>query len=451
MTQVAILVPGIMGSELYLKDELVWPGSVFELVVSYKKMAQLLDPSLVAKDLIRSVSISNQYQQLIDDLALCDFREHIDPPTLYMCPYDWRKDNAHSARALADVVDEVVAAHGTTVEISLLGHSMGGLVSRYYLESGDFSSRPGYKAVRRLLTLGTPHRGAPLALCAALGMEKRLFLSADQVKELASRPEYPSLYQLLPPPGEPFAWDEDKTAAYAAVDIYDGPTAKVLGLVSENIESARGFHAKLDLAKRPEYKGQPIRYFFFAGTRQRTVASVTLRRLNTTQFRVRRAELDDAGDGTVPIWSGSFTGIQGQAVGGEHGTIYRNDVLRRTMAVLLGKQGVLAAVPEHVEVAIRERVAYPNDLVHVALTFSTGPDKLNGTLSVERILFDANGNVTGYAKPVSNHPIVYTGLNAEQLNITLPVPAIAAICRVAYYPTGSSEPAGSDELFVQAP
>lgn len=141
--------------------------------------------------------------------------------------------------------------------------------------------------------------------------------------------------------------------------------------------------------------------------------------------------------------------MQGQPVGGEHSTIYRNDLLRRTMAILLGKAGVLAGDPERVEVALRERVVNPGDLVHVALTFASGVDKLDGKLSVQRILFDDNEKIQGFASPVSIHPVSYAGLNAEKLSVIFTAPSVPAIYRVAYYPTGYNEPAGKDELFVQ--
>src|SRR5262252_3221560 len=129
MPHIAILVPGIMGSQLELKGEVIWPGSILNLIGSYKKMGELMDPNLEATDVIRSFSISEQYQGLIDDLGKCGFRETDQPPTLFVCPYDWRRDNALSANTLADLVDKAVAAHGGAgqCEISLIAHRMGGL------------------------------------------------------------------------------------------------------------------------------------------------------------------------------------------------------------------------------------------------------------------------------------------------------------------------------------
>ncbi len=54
-------------------------------------------------------------------------------------------------------IDEVCAAAGTG-QVILVGHSMGGLVSRAYLR------RHGNAKVAKLVTLGSPHRGSRLAV-----------------------------------------------------------------------------------------------------------------------------------------------------------------------------------------------------------------------------------------------------------------------------------------------
>jgi len=137
----------------------------------------------------------------------------------------------------------VASDHDRQVEITLVAHSMGGLVARYYLESGLFDGQPGFSTVKNLFTLATPHRGSPLALTAAVGLEKRLFLNCQQVKELAERPEFPSLYQLLPPPGDNFAWDDrNPSDLYKPFSVYDHGAQ--LCLSAENLKSAWAFRAK---------------------------------------------------------------------------------------------------------------------------------------------------------------------------------------------------------------
>lgn len=445
MKQIAVLIPGIMGSELRLDGEIIWPGPFRSLIFSYALMPQLLDPNLEATDVIRRYSISKQYAAIIDDLHTCGFREDGAPPTLFVCPYDWRKTVASAAAALSKLLDKIVALYqNEEISIMLIGHSMGGLVARYYLESGDYVQNAAINKIKTLIALGTPHRGAPKALTAALGLEKPLFLSAAQARELSSDARYPGLYHLLPPPGEPFAWNRARETAFGEIDIYQPEVADALGLVRENLDAARTFHAKLDLTKRPP----GVRYFFFVGTSHKTITHVALTR-DGANYRVQKIETEDGGDGTVPAWSANLTGSQNQVVGGEHGTIYKNGDLRRTLAVLLGKAGVLAVEPYRVEVALRERVVTPAADVHVALSFSAGTDTVNGELRVELAEIDEAGQLIGYAGAISSYPIRYSGLTAEKFSVILQAPNRAGIYRVAYYPASEILPAGEDELFVQ--
>jgi hypothetical protein len=70
-----------------------------------------------------------------------------------------------NGRRLAEMLDELCAAWPVEVsEIALIGHSMGGLVSRsalHYAAAGSWREQ-----VRHVFMLGTPHKGAPLELGA---------------------------------------------------------------------------------------------------------------------------------------------------------------------------------------------------------------------------------------------------------------------------------------------
>jgi len=440
--QVAVLIPGIMGSVLKLGDEMIWPGSVSELLLPYGKMKQLMLPNLEPTDLIRTVSISNQYLDLIASLNVCGFIEEPKPPTLFVCPYDWRKANEEAAGRLASVIEKADAQHHGDLEISLIGHSMGGLVSRFYLESGDFANRAGFQKVKRLITLGTPHRGAPLALAAAMGMESRLFLNAEQVQQIASSPLYPSVYQLLPPEDEPFAWDDDPDSRFTPMQIYDPATSRGLKLVPQNVASAQAFHSKLDLAKKPK----SIDYFFFYGTHQTTISTVYLRKVGR-EYRARKLELENAGDGTVPVWSGMQSRIQGLPVGGEHGSIYKNGELKSTLATLLGKKGVLAALAPPPELAIRDRVVLPEGKVNAVAIFPGGIPSLRAELKLTRVV-DEKGKTA--ARPYeTKEAIVYSGAPIDRISFVFTAPPHVGIYRVEFLAEGKA--AASDDLFVQKP
>lgn len=446
MTAVVILVPGIMGSVLKLGDEIIWPGPVTSLWFPYRKMKELLRDDLVPTDCIRTFSVTNQYQSLIDDLAICGFSE--GEGTLAVAAYDWRKDNARSARTLAECVDSATERHGSDVDISLIAHSMGGLVGRYYLESGHFKDRPGFGRVRRLITLGTPHNGAAVALPLVLGYEKRLFLNKDQVLQASSDPRYPAAYQLLPPPGEPFAWNGAADQQFEPMDIYDAEVARSLGLVAANIDAARRFRDGLDLERRPKH----VRYFSFAGTRQTTATHVLLRPAGRGGLRPDAIEEEDGGDGTVPTWSAFTSALQRQFVGGEHGTMYQNIGLRTALGTLLGKPGVLAGLPEHVEVAVRDRVVEPGDTVHVIIGFSRAVQDFTGLLTIERAQTDqTTGRAVAFDPPQQLHTVGYRGLGLETMSLQFQAPDLPGAYRVAFRDDASMPPSGYDELIVQQP
>lgn len=89
-------------------------------------------------------------------------------------PYDWRLSNRHNARLLERRILErwfggrrLPRKRRLRQEerITFIGHSMGGLIARSFLESTPLGPVVG----RRLITIGTPHRGAPLAYLHLIG------------------------------------------------------------------------------------------------------------------------------------------------------------------------------------------------------------------------------------------------------------------------------------------
>ena len=443
MTPCVVVVPGTIGSVMKLNDEVVWPGSVLNAFITrYDKMDKLLDPATRPTDVIRKVFVFAQYQDLFQDLERAGFHEAGAKPTLFPCPYDWRKANEDSAKTLADVLDKAAALHADA-EVTLIGHSNGGLVSRYYLESGKFTARAGFSKVKRLITLGTPHLGATKALPVVLGMERQAFLAADQVKVLADDPRYPAGYQLLPPEGQPFAWNADVNTRFAPVNIFDPAVANKLGLSLQNLAAAKAFHQALDATK------SPVPYFCFVGTRQTTMS---LCRINlaaaSLENMVVRDESEDSGDGTVPTWSAGLYRTQALPVGGEHGTIYKNGELRRTLGTLLGKSGLLAPTrPDEVEVSLREKVIEPDETMHAALSFLPRPI-LDGELRFERAVEHAQGTTwTPVGAPMR---VSYRGLAHEKLGVLLKGPSLRGAYRASFFIDGVPKAAGFDEFFVQS-
>jgi pimeloyl-ACP methyl ester carboxylesterase len=77
---------------------------------------------------------------------------------------------AENGVALASLLDELVAGWPTAVRrIALVGHSMGGLVMRAACAVTTDAQRPWNELVTDVVTLGSPHLGAPLERGVALG------------------------------------------------------------------------------------------------------------------------------------------------------------------------------------------------------------------------------------------------------------------------------------------
>lgn len=441
MKQAVILIPGIMGSVLMDGETVVWPGSPLEMVRPYQNMVGLMNPDLVASDAIRSVSISSQYAHLIEGLSHCGFQEG-DAGTLVVFPYDWRKDNALAAAALASYVDDLATRHDSAVSITLLAHSMGGLVSRCYLESGLYNDRKGFANVKALITMGTPHRGAPMALAAAMGYEKRLFLNKDQVQTVASDVNFPSLYQLLPPENEPFALDRAINARFEPLNIYDPQIASELGLSAANLAAAKTFHAMLDLARRPS----AVRYFFFAGTRETTTHAIHVS-MDKGKRTIKKVERDDAGDGTVPFWSSTQSGVQCEPVGGAHANIYKNGTLRSVLGFLLGKAGLMHAEGQTPELSLREPVIHPEKPVQLTIHMPRASVEINGEVRLRRSV-NAAGQMVDAPVWIDPVPIRYAGPEIDHLAVVFPAPAYTGVYEIAYF-SGVNQSGAMVELFVQ--
>ena len=98
---------------------------------------------------------------------------------LLVFPYDWRLSNDVTARKLEAKIKDRWWSGGLPKDkasdeerITIIVHSMGGLVARHFIEV-----RNGYRLVKKLITVGTPHLGAPIAYANYRGSTLPLPLS----------------------------------------------------------------------------------------------------------------------------------------------------------------------------------------------------------------------------------------------------------------------------------
>lgn len=123
---------------------------------------------------------------------------------IYSFPYDWRRTPADAALKLKDFIDEKLAG-SPRKQVTLVGHSMGGLVVTDYLV-GEATKAHAAKTVKRVVTLGTPFRGALDALFMLakgndpkMQIAKKLNKANDPARMLRS---FPGMYTILPAPND---------------------------------------------------------------------------------------------------------------------------------------------------------------------------------------------------------------------------------------------------------
>lgn len=172
-------------------------------------------------------------------------------PSLFTFYYDWRRTNTENARQLSEFIlqkreflqkryQEEYGIKDFDVQFNIIAHSMGGIITRYYLMYGDkpLSSEPvpnweGCKYVERVVIVGTPN----------LGFLNTCFELTEGLQVAPGMPVIPpavvgtwaSFYQMMP-----FACT--KSVVYAddamgkPVNLYDPETWKDLnwGLANPN-------------------------------------------------------------------------------------------------------------------------------------------------------------------------------------------------------------------------
>jgi pimeloyl-ACP methyl ester carboxylesterase len=146
-----------------------------------------------------------EYADLLDLLDDAGFKRNRDDSALayHVFGYDWRRDLVESARLLGAALDGLAAKRGEPdARFNLVGHSMGGLVARYFLryggaEPGGPVTWDGARRIANLVLVATPSGGSIPALDALLNGSRVGFSSTTLAPAVVCH--MPALYQLLPP------------------------------------------------------------------------------------------------------------------------------------------------------------------------------------------------------------------------------------------------------------
>jgi pimeloyl-ACP methyl ester carboxylesterase len=317
MKDVIVLLPGITGSALQKDGHDVWAVSAgaamraaLTLGHDIKDLRLTEDPSDV-DDLGDGVTASRVISDvhLIPGLWKIDGYSKIaasieagfdvEPGQNYFSfPYDWRRDNRVAARKLARESHDWLKtwrerSGNDDAKLILIGHSMGGLVARHFIEVQE-----GWKSTRMLISFGTPYRGSLNAVgFIGNGMSKKLGpLTLIDLSDMLR--SFTSVYQLLP--------------IYPCFDPGDGNLVRVTEAPIPNFDPSRAkaalaFHHEIkDAVARnmtdPVYSADRYLIRPVVGTFQPTNQSARAAGDGVELFREYEGT-DQDGDGTVPFVS----------------------------------------------------------------------------------------------------------------------------------------------------
>lgn len=308
-----ILLPGITGSVLAnARGKEVWApsaGAVWRAIASFggsieglELAADDVDDGVTATRLVPDVTLvpglvkidgyDRVSRYLIEQLGLVEGRN------FHPFPYDWRRDNRVNAKRLESQAMSWLqhwrAESGAAdAKLVLIGHSMGGLISRWFLECLG-----GWQHTRALITLGTPHRGSLNAVgFIENGMKKGIGPFGLDLSPLLR--SFTSVYQLLP------IYPCIDAGGGALQRVADAAKAGVLAHVdTARAQAARAFHqeiidAQARNAQDAAYAERGYTLVPIVGIEQPTAQSARVEGGKLTLVNSHEGQ-DLAGDGTVP-------------------------------------------------------------------------------------------------------------------------------------------------------
>jgi pimeloyl-ACP methyl ester carboxylesterase len=326
MRDVVVVLPGITGSVLQKDGKDVWNvtgGSVLRALLSLgqnvKDLALTEDPPDV-DDLGDGVTASKVMRDIhlipglwkIDGYSktlkyVTDTFDVVPGENFFEFPYDWRRDNRVAARKLAKDAQGWLAAWreksgAADAKLILVGHSMGGIVSRYYLECLD-----GWRDTRVLVTFGTPYSGSLNSVGTLVnGLKKKIGPVGIDLSGLVR--SLTAVYQLLPTYACYDGGDGKLVGvSEATIPHVDQQKAKAAAEFHDEIRNAVKAHEQEDEYRENRYDIRPV-----VGILQPTFQSARAAGDGVQLIRTYDGE-DQGGDGTVPRISATPVELEREA------------------------------------------------------------------------------------------------------------------------------------------
>ena len=211
-----VVVPGILGSRLARSDSSgdlgeIWGTGRLRLAKNLATFGRALqglalpededpdDPGdgVVATGVITDLAVLPGFLAVAGyDSMIERLQAELPAGQVVAFPYDWRLSSRVNGRRFAEYLERAVSdwqklTNNRSARAVVIAHSMGGLVSRWAIEKEGV-----YEHVSRLVTLGTPYRGAAKALDAlanGLRLPQRVGPRFDSLVQ-----SLPAVRELLP-------------------------------------------------------------------------------------------------------------------------------------------------------------------------------------------------------------------------------------------------------------
>jgi triacylglycerol esterase/lipase EstA (alpha/beta hydrolase family) len=315
-----ILVPGMMGSSLNRASDSreVWPN-VNEMVLSGSDSylddlkldnlgSQISGKEVQPDKILERASFSVFGQDLVTQNFYGDLvkqftdRGYVLGRDLFELAYDWRSDLRTETARLQSVVSAALA-ESPSGKVSIVAHSMGGLLVKQYLASPENAS-----STNVIVLVGVPQLGAPFMFKVLnygdnLGFKfpviQRDLLNPSEVKAISQN--MPGAYELLPSRryvAEAGGYVKDFRSGASKTFSYDETTSFMTASTSDSrnsalLSGAQTFHDVLD---QQSITGPKV-YNLAACGNASTIGEVRL----YDDGKIDIGSVD--GDGTVPFVS----------------------------------------------------------------------------------------------------------------------------------------------------
>lgn len=428
-----IIVPGILGTEMDLKGETVWPNvgkiaadtdDTFLDALNIYPFGQPEEPELMIGPVLPDIDYAfGKYHYadlLIQEL---ESRGYVRDKDLFLFPYDWRQSVSQTAQKLSSKIDEILASTGAG-KVDVVAHSLGGLVVKKYI------SDSGTPKINRAVFVGIPNLGSPQAAKNLIFGDNFgiPLLSAQEIGKLSQN--MPSVYELLPSVEyyKHFPGFYADLAKNGNILDYAGSKDFLLGLGKNKnlIDQAEALHSaafdNLDLS------AMGIQAYNLVGCGTFTIQTINkyysgdsgyLKQLYNPKYRI----VSGSGDGTVPVGSADY--LKGARTyylkNSEHSKMLSADGNRQLIADLLTSgnsastgvnksecavQGRLISMPSSLEVTIKDPIT------NAVLNESTGV--ISNRLGNDVLIFIPDGQ----AYAISAKPTKKEAVNVNIKNYT---------------------------------